>query len=896
MSLTTGTKLGSFEVGASIGEGGMGQVYRARDTKLGREVALKVLPPSLAGDPDRLARFHREAQVLAALNHPNIAQIYGFEQHAPLDDARGAASESRTALIMELVEGPTLADRIEHGALPVDEALNIARQIATALEAAHEQGIVHRDLKPANVKVKEDGTVKVLDFGLAKALDPAAGPGGDVTNSPTLTARSTQLGTILGTAAYMAPEQAKGKAVDKRADIWAFGVVLFEMIAGQRAFKGDDVSDVLAAVLRQEIDWSALPPSTPANVKRVLARCLERDPKKRLRDIGDVWIGMDVPEPQAAPAAAVAPEPKRSSFLMRALPWAAAILVAAGSWAWISANRTVAEPHPVTRAMESIAATAAFTSVSPDGTKLVYAMAGEKGTINLALRNFDEFASRLVPGTDGGTFATFSPDGESLAFSGQADGKIRKIATSGGTSVPICDGSLQNGGAWGEDNTLIFPSGKGLMRVSVDGGTPEPITSLDAAAGETAHSRPQFLPGGRRILFTVTKADGRHFAVHDLGTPGHRIVARGGINGKYVASGHLTFVRGTTLTAVPFDLSRMEVTGSEVPIVENVSVFGPTGTGDYSVSSTGLLAYISTPKSDGTILAWADRAGKTTPLAGQSRQAWGTGRLSTDGRLVVNAIENSRGGRDIWTYDVNRGTLTQLTFGSQADVNDLPVFSSDGKHVYYSGIAEGKRGIYSVPADASGKPSLLLAVEGGATPTSASTDGKWLLYHQPGADKRTQIMVLDLTSTGTAQPKPLHEAVAAELGGVFSRDGKWVAYQSVESGLPEIYVIPFPGPGAKTKVSLEGGAKPRWTIDGKELLYWANAPTERLMTVGFSTTSGFVPGQPQELFRQLSTTTWDVSPDRNKFLVELSSRNGATMLALVTNWFEELRKRVPAKK
>jgi len=896
MSLTSGTKLGFFEVGASIGEGGMGQVYRARDTKLGRDVALKVLPPSLAGDPDRLARFHREAQVLAALNHPNIAQIYGFED-----------SGSQHALVMELVEGPTLADRIQHGALPLDEALAIARQIATALEAAHEQGIVHRDLKPANVKVKEDGTVKVLDFGLAKALDPTTSSSGDVMNSPTLTARSTQLGTILGTAAYMAPEQAKGKAVDRRADIWAFGVVLFEMLAGQRAFKGDDVSDVLAAVLRQEIDWSALPPSTPANVKRVLARCLERDPKKRLRDMGDVWMGMDTPEP-AAPVVGALAVPAPGSTLMRWLPWAALVVVAAASIAWILASQPAPEVRRVTRAAEVIPGTAAFLAISTDGTRLAYSLGGEKGAINVALRMLDQFSSGIIAGTDGGVFATFSPSGDAVMVSGLTDSKISKIATSGGTAMNVCDGSLQGGGAWGEDNTLVFASAKGLMRVSTDGGTPEQITTVDASKGEAAHVRPQFLPGGRQVLFTVLLADGPQFAVHDLGKPGHRLIARGGANGKYVPSGqfstnradrsmgHLTFVRGTTLIAAPFDPGRLEVTGSEVPVVENISLLGPTGTADYAVSSTGVLSYISSPTSDGTTLAWADRNGGTKPLPGQSRKSCGTGRLSLDGRTVANAIDNTKGGRDIWTYDVERGTLTQLTFGAQGETNDFPIWSYDNHRVYYSGVVGGKRGLCVVPADASARPALLLDATVGATPSSASPDGKWLLFHQLNADKRLQIMVLDLSNTTAPQARPLHDAISVEREAQFSRDGKWVAYVSLESGAPEVYVVPFPGPGAKVKVSLEGGSYPRWSLDGKELLYWANQPTSKLMTVDFTTTQGFRPGEPKELFRQLSTTTWDVSPDKNKFLVELSSRTGGTTLAIVTNWFEELRKRVPAKK
>jgi Tol biopolymer transport system component len=548
------------------------------------------------------------------------------------------------------------------------------------------------------------------------------------------------------------------------------------------------------------------------------------------------------------------------------------------------------------RTAESMPGTAAFVTASRDGTRLAYAMAGDKGSVVIGLRMLDQFGGRAVSGTEGGMFAVFSPDGESLAFSGVNNGKIRRIAITGGTSSPVADGTLQNGAAWNTDNVLIFSSPKGLMRVSADGGTPEQITTVDAAKGEISHVRPQYLPGDRQILFTVLLPDGPQFAVHDLSKPGHRLIAHGGVNGKYVPSGHLTFVRGSTLFAVPFDVSRLEITGGEVAVAEHVSVLGPSGTGDYSVAPTGMLAYFSSPESDGTTLAWADRTGTTKPLPGQSRKGWGTGRLSPDGHTVANAIDTAKGGRDIWTYDVDRGTLTQLTFGGQGEVNDFPIFSFDGRRVFYSGVSAGKSGLYAVATDASGRPSLLLAADSGSTPSSVSTDGKWLLFNGLNAEKRQQIMVLDLTSTATPQAKPLHDAIAGEIQAQFSRDGKWVAYTSEESGAQEMYVVPFPGPGAKVKVSLEGGQAPRWSLDGKELLYWASQPTSKLMTVDFTTTQGFRPGEPKELFRQLSTTTWDVSPDKNKFLVELSARSGATTLAIVTNWFEELRRRAPARK
>ena len=892
MSLSSGSKIGQYEIGVSVGVGGMGEVYRAKDSKLGRDVALKVLPDSFAGDPERLARFRREAQVLAALNHPNIAQIYGFE-----DSPSAGSGQAVHALVMELVEGPTLAERIAEGPIPHDEAIAIARQIAFALEAAHEQGIIHRDLKPANIKVKEDGTVKVLDFGLAKALDPMGGSSADVMNSPTLTARSTQLGTILGTAAYMAPEQAKGRAVDRRADIWAFGVVLFEMLAGDRAFKGDDVSDVLAAVLRQEIDWKILPASTPRRTRRVLERCLEREPKKRLRDIGDVWSDMDAPdEPAPAPVIVAAPAPKASA-VSRALPWIAAAVIAGSAIAWSLLRAPDATPPSVVRAAAEMKELGIFVTVSRDGSRLAYATAsGPASSSGITFRMLDQFGGKLVPGTENGAFPLFSPDGQWIAFNDLSDNTLKKIPVTGGSASKLCDCSLQNGGDWGDDNTIIFRKAAGIMRVSADGGTPEQMTTVDAAKGESSHTRPQYLPGGRQILFTVVSKDGPKFAVADVGKPGYRIVARGGDNGKYLQSGHLVFVRDRTLFAVPFDVKRMEVTGSEVPVVEDVSVIGPAGTADYAVSNTGLLAYFGGAGSQGTTMAWADRGGASKPLPGQAQQLWGTGRLSPDGKFVANAIMDGKGLSDIWTFDVTRGTLTRLTFGAAGDVNDFPVWSQDNRRVFFSGSVGGKFGLYTVPADASTRAKLVLATDGLSVPTSVTPDGKTLLYQALGSDKRLQNYQVAITSDGTGKPQPLHEQVGSENGAQVSPDGHWVAYVSNESGTDEIYVLPYPGPGAKVRVSLEGGTSVRWTRDGHELLYWASVPQSKLMAVDVKTTPTFSAGQPHELFRQPSTTTWDVTTDKNRLLIELSSRQNGSTFDIVTNWFEELKRRAPAKK
>ena len=888
MALNDGERIGHYEIVSKLGEGGMGEVYRARDPKLNREVALKVLPPSLAGDPDRLARFRREAQVLASLNHPNIAYIHGFEDGG-----------ERHALVMELVEGPTLAERIAVGPMPASDALPIAKQIADALEAAHEQGIVHRDLKPANVKVRDDGTVKVLDFGLAKALDPMLSASGDPSpaamNSPTLTARATQLGVILGTAAYMAPEQAKGRPVDRRADIWAFGVVLFEMLTGRRGFDAEDISETLAAVLTREVDWTALPPATPSRLRALLRDCLVRDPKQRLRDIGDARRAIDrmmtEPAEDPAPAAAVVAAARTPGW-QRLLPWVlAAAGLGIGAFSVWSATRSPTGPAPVvTRAFTQLKDFAVLATISRDGSKIAYATIGGAGTA-LALRQSDQFEGKIIPGTEDGGWLTFSPDGQWLAYSTVTSSKIKKIPITGGTSITLADGTFQRGAAWGDDSTIVFAGPKGLLRVSAEGGTPEALTTIDEAKGEAAHVFPYFLPDGRHLLFTLRMKDtaaAPQFAVLDLQQRTYRTVGKSGINGKYVRSGHLTYVRDNTLFAVPFDLKTLAVSGSEVPVVEGVAMEGPADNGDYDVSDHGLLVHFTTDTtSAGTTLAWGDRNGAVKELPGQSKRMWGTGRLSPDGRMVANAI--IAGNRDLWVFDVQRGTSTRLTFGGE---NDLPIWTRDSKHIIYSSLVENKPGISMVPADGSAKPVVLLTTEKDAVPSSISPDGRSLLFTQSG-----RIRVTSMAEPGKAgTPKPLHDAPASEGEAEISPDGRWVAYVSMESGAPEIYAHAFPDGGAKVRISTAGGSRPRWSRDNRTLYYWTGAPSMSLISIAIPPGQTLQPGEPKTLFTMLSGTTFDVTPDPDRFLIELISDRGGARLALVTNWFEELKRRAPARK
>jgi len=881
MSLSTGTRLGPYEITAPLGVGGMGEVYRAHDSRLNRDVAIKTLPPGFTDDANRLARFQREAQALAALSHPNIAAIYGLEDYG-----------GGRALVMELVEGQTLSERIAAGPIPLEEVLALARQIGDALEAAHEKGIIHRDLKPANIKLTPEGKVKVLDFGLAKAFDPetASGSNPNLTNSPTLTLESTRAGVILGTAAYMSPEQARGKPVDKRADIWAFGVVFFEMLTGRTTFEGETVSDTLAGVLRAEIDWKLLPAATPPAVRRLLERCLERDPRRRLRDIGDAWIEVD-----AAAAAAPPPAPAAPSTTARPVPWIAAgvaALAGLAGVAWGLLHKPTPPTLPVVRWSYSQTKPFIALSLSRDGSRLAF-MEITGSAYSLSLRMMDQFEAKPIAGTDASFLPTFSPDGQWIAFvSGLSDFKLKKIPVTGGTAITLCDAPGEPLGiAWGEDGNIVFSSAKGLMRVSSSGGTPEPLTTLDPKKGEVAHRWPNILPGSQSVVFSIQGAQSSQVAVLDLKKHATRVLVQNGSNPRYVPTGHLIYYRSGTLFATPFSAARLEITGPEAPVVEHVSSITADGA-DYSISDNGLLVYVAGSSIGGggkTVLNWADRKGVTQAISDPSE--WGTGRLSPDASHVANSIRTGST-EDIWTYDLVRRTPTRLTFEG---TNAYPIWSPDGRWIAFSGSLGAKHGIYRVAADASAKPELLLETESNATPSSWSPDSKTLVYSQAGPGKKTHLWSVAIPA---GKPVQLHDSAFTEQNGEVSPDGRWLAYASMDSGAEEVYVQPFPGPGAKTRISTQGGQTPRWSHNGKEIFYWTYGTDRQLMAVEVQPGPAFRAGIPQPLFKLAAGTTWDVAADGKRFLVEtpLASTAGGQRMEAVVNWFDELTRRIPAKK
>jgi len=632
--------------------------------------------------------------------------------------------------------------------------------------------------------------------------------------------------------------------------------------------------------------------------------CLARDPKNRLRDIGEARRVLDqlisgAPEIEPTPSSIVAVAAPPVPAWRRALPWAIAALaiLATAAMAWTSWARPAASGRNVTRSKYPVSDLSGFVALSRDGTKLAYTVSGAQG-FYLALRQMDQFEAKPLPGSENSGWPLFSPDGEWIAFSSiSAPTKIRKIPIAGGTSSTVCDGNFQLGGAWGDDDTIVFPGSAGLMRVSANGGTPAPLTKLDAAKGEKSHTRPQFLPDGRSLLFTVASdsPDSPQFAVLDLKSGAYRMVARGGNNGRYVPTGHLTFVRDATLFAVPFDLARMTTNGPEVPVVEDISTVGPQGTGDYTFSQNGLLVYSEALDAQGTLLTWVDRRGTPQPIPGQVRRDWATGRLSPDGNRVVNDIHDSKN-TDLWVADLARTTLTRLTFGGE---NDFPIWSPDGTRIVYSGTKDGKAGLYSVLADGSSQPELVIAVDTRPIATSFTPDGKTLLYTAPTASKAT-IMLLPLGGpAGTSrEPHPLREPNVSDGQATVSPDGRWVAFTSIDTGTAEVYVQPFPGPGAKVRVSTASGRYPRWTRNGHELVYWTAAPgNSGLMSVTVQATPTFTMSAPKELFRYTPGTTWDVAPDGEHFLVEQTAPTGmGAIFAVVTDWFDELRRRAPAKK
>jgi len=913
MSLTPGTRLGPYEVLSLLGVGGMGVVYRAHDTKLNRDVAIKVLLPAVANDPDRLARFGREAQVLASLNHPNIAHIYGIED---------------AAIVMELVDGEDLAQRIARGPIPLDEALPIARQIAEALEAAHDHGIIHRDLKPANVKVRPDGTVKVLDFGLAKAMDQGSGIGdqgsGGAANSPTLSIHATEAGLILGTAAYMSPEQARGKPVDKRADIWSYGVVLYEMLTGQRAFKGDDVSETLASVLKDAPAFDALPASTPPRLRRILERCLERDAKARLRDIGEARVELakiasgdgDLSAARGTMAVSVAAAPR----WRRAVPWVAGagvVSVVTALAVWTAMRPEPARPQPVQRYPITLPASAPYigegVALSPDGTHLVYA-ALEAGTRVLYLRNLGQLDAQPIRGTDGAFNPFFSADGEWIGFftaPGTAVGKLKKVAVRGGPPLTLADANNPTG-AWLADDTIVFGRFTGtewsLFRVPAAGGVAIRLTNPDSESKEVRHGWPEALPSGNHILFTIAPRaglfDDARIAVLSLATGQYHTVVEQGYHARYVPTGHLVYMLSGNLMAVPFDVKRLETTGPPVPVVEGVRGRSDVGEAGFAVSRTGFLVYAPGVTSVGAqrTLVWVDRTGREEPITAPARN-YTYLRVSPDGTRVALDIRDQE--NDIWVWDLTRQNLTRLTFDPRADRS--PVWTLDGRRIFFSSQRASAEGsLYWQASDGTGQAERLVESPNQQLPQAVSPDGKQLLFRDLSVESFADV---DMLSLDDRKVTPLLQTTFGEQNPDVSPDGRWIAYESNESGANEIYVRPFPAVDTgRWQVSTGGGTRPVWARSGRELFYVVGADAVRMMALPVQTGATFSAGTPRVLFegRYVATPdrsgrTYDVSPDGQRFLMIKNAAVEVTTslvpsFVFVLNWFDELRRIAPVAK
>jgi Tol biopolymer transport system component len=839
----------------------MGEVWRATDTKLTRDVAIKVLPAEFASDPDRLARFTREAQVLASLNHPNIAQIYGVEDRA---------------LVMELVEGADLG-----GPLSEDQALPLIHQLIDALEYAHEKGIVHRDLKPANIKVTGDGRLKVLDFGLAKAI-AADVPFSDPKSSPTLTMRATQMGLIVGTAAYMAPEQARGQAVDKRADIWAFGAVLYEILTGKQLFPGPTVSDTLASVLRQEIDLQPV----PARFRQLLRVCLERDPRRRMRDIGDARLL----EPGAAQALSPAnPHPGRRPWL----PWAVAIpaVFAAAALAFVHFREAPPEtpvvrtfippPDKTTYNVTGGLSITGAVALSPDGRRMTFSAIGAVGKNQLWLRPLDALTAQPLAGTEDAIHPFWSPDSRYIGFF--AAGKLKKLDTAGGPPLTLCDAPSGRGGTWSQDGVILFsPNGtdSGLYRVSSLGGAP---TSLGL---DVTGRWPWFLPDGRHFLFSSAAT----VRLGSLDSRQTQVLVETLSDAEYT-QGRLVYLREDMLMAQPFDPTKPALRGEAVPIGENIASIGSQRRGVFSVSQNGVLAYQSGVSGGGHQLTWVDRAGKRLGTLGEPGSMMYVN-LSHDGRRALSAVLDAGAHTwDVWLYDVARGVKTRFTFGSFR-VAPPTVWSPDGSSIVYGGFRNGKYGLFRKAADLSGEDEVIYSDDLVSLPTSWSPDGKTILFYRSSGAAGNSIFGLPLA--GERKPERIAPTSQLATGAQFSPDGRWVAYASLESQRPEVYAVPYPGPGGKVQISANGGTQPRWRSDGKEVFYIAL--DGRLMAAEVNVQGASLEvGRVETLFGGLpggvGPMPYDVAPGGQRFLVDVQTEQPIPQpLTLVQNWTAGLKK------
>jgi len=897
MSLTAGSRIGPYEVATQIGAGGMGEVYRATDTKLKRQVAIKVLPEALAADPERLARFQREAEVLASLNHQNIAHLHGLEE-----------TDGVRALVMELVEGPTLADRIAVGALPLDEALPIAKQIAAALEAAHEQGITHRDLKPANVKVRPDGTVKVLDFGLAKLAEPVAGSNVTATLSPTLSLNATMAGVILGTAAYMAPEQARGKAVDKRADIWAFGAVLFEMVTASQPFPGEDVSHVLARVIDRDPDWSLLPRELPQSVRTCLQRCLVKDPRQRIRDIGDVRLALEGAFESPAPSVAerdlnvdAVPVP----LWRRLLPIVVVSLLlsgAVGAAVWYLMRP---EPRVVTRFVLTTPPDGAIDittrsnlAIAPDGT-VAYA-----GLRNIYLRRMGTVDPVLIGDSEREVLSSpfFSPDGTSVGYLQlRPPFPVKRVPSLGGPTTTVAQLSAPPFGvSWGPDNTIVVGGPKGLVRVNASGGAVGPLTTV--SSGTESHRWPLVLPNGRGVLFTVWSGsvDASRIAVVSLETGKVAPLVSAGTSPTYSPTGHLVYATNNGLRAVGFDADRLTVTaGQEVTVLENVLVNQTSGAAYYGVAANGTLVYYASPAvTDRVTLASVDVAGKAQPI-GVPGPGHDQPRVSRDGRWVAYQTEYSEG-TDITVFEIGSKTApVRLTFGGRSR---SPVWSHDGRRVIFQSDRDGDRGLFWQLSDGTTAAERLTmpGKDESHIPDSVSSDGNWLTF----TVSKGEVSEVWRLSLKTRKAEPLIAAPKARVAqSVLSPDGLWIAYQSSVMSGTDIFVEPFPPTGARYQVpSAVDNHHPIWAPDSKALYYvpgprlFGRLPFITAPRVNFGALEQLALNRTARTGGPNSLRRLDIMPDGSHFVgiwpedLANESPDFERRIVVVENWSEELKR------
>jgi len=889
MALTAGTRLGPYEILASIGAGGMGEVYRAHDSRLDRDVAIKVSKAQFT------ERFTREARAIAALNHTNICHLYDV---------------GPDYLVMEYVEGQDLGTVLLRGPMDFDDALPIIQQLIDGIEAAHEKNIIHRDLKPANIKITPEGVVKILDFGLAKALEPPPSNDSSPENSPTFTIGATQAGAILGTAAYMAPEQAKGKTADRRSDIWSFGVILYEMLTGKRLFQGESNVEVLGSVLNKEPDFSAV----PFRVHRLLRWCLEKDRRQRLASISDarrLLSESDTTESAAQPA-----PPSR----FRRLPWIAATavlglgLIAVGALYWRGAGPV---QLPLVRldvdlgADVSLPAPSTFSTIaiSPDGTRLAYASGMPA---RLFTRRLDQPKAAELPGTQGASTAFFSPDGQWIGF--LAGNNVNKISVEGGAVVPLAaiPGTF-SGVSWAEDGSILFGEGlgKGLGRIPSGGGPPETVEGL--GNGEITLAYPQLLPGGKAILFAADTAldeDKLTIEVLTLADRRRKIVARGGASPRYVATssgaGHLIYVNKATLFAIPFDLEKLETHGTAVPVLDDVAYLSLVGTGQFDFSRApsghGTLVYRRSSGASATMatLQWVDPTGKKEPLLAKPGD-YRSLSLSPDGKRVALTITEG-GSSDVWVYDPQRDAITRLTLGGGANV--LPIWSPDGQYIVFGRLTGG---IFQARADGAGQPQTLTENKLTQAPFGFTPDGKRLAYIEVAPNAQVQLWTIPLQEQGgqlkAGKPEQFLKSSFTDSGPSFSPDGRWLAYQSNESGKFEVYVRAFPAPssgqGGKWQISNNGGAAPRWSRTGHELVYQAG---DQIMAARYSVKGDtFVPDKPRVWIAKLGGTQWDLAPDGKRVVVltPVDSPQASKPdheVVFLENFFDELRRRVPADK